>query len=265
MRSLLYIVICFIALSFSIPVLANKPQLPHQITLKLHKPAVSGQSLMLTTELSAAIDFYQGSASLVISSPGTDVTTAIPIEVFPPDTKDRFSQSNEIQLPPLKPGKYKIHGIFSIFPISSNASSNAKASNPIQTGFNLYLDVDAKQVLSSSISFTHLKRLELNAQLESRQKRNQSNDLSILKTQDPKLYQSINSLNKVQAVQHDALPTIQAKPGSIAAQASLSSTSRQTVALSAGQGEIADPRKQRRQEVRHKVVAMDKENAILEK
>lgn len=256
MRSLLYIVICTIGLACFTPAYANKAQLPNKIALTLKQPVVTGSSLKLTTELSAVTDFYKGSARLVISSQGNEVTA--PIEVFSGDGQRGFGYNREIALPILAPGQYKIHGTFSIY-------LNQQDRQPIRAGSNLYLVVSANQVLSSNISFNQIKRLKLKAQLEQQQieqqqKGLQTNDSALLKRQNPGLYQSLNRVNQLQTVQADAEQTIKAQSGSVTAQRRVDATTVQVIELSTGRSDVADPRKRLKQ----KAVQLDRKNAVLE-
>jgi hypothetical protein len=251
MRFLHYIVICTFGLACFTPAYANKTQLPNEITLKLNHPVASGKPLVITTSLGVRTDFYQGAASLTISPMGQDAST--PIEVFGGNGKAGFDFSSEVRLPSLSPGKYRVNGTFLIY-------RDKKDTSPIRAGTNLYLEIRANQVLSSNISFSHIKRQELKARLDAEQQRHPSTDISTLKTQNPELSRSLDAVNEVQATQSIGVQTLKANSPSAAMQQRPKPVLVQTIELSAGQIETADPRKR---PVR-KVSRLDKQNAVLE-
>lgn len=250
MRSLLYIVICTVGLACVTPALAKKGQSENAIALKLNESVVSGQSLTLDTSLSALSDFYKGTAQLqIMSQDGTPI--GAPIKVFSGEGSSNFDALKQVQLPPLRPGRYKVQGIFSIF-------SHRLDMRPKITGSNLYLDVQPKQVLSSNISFAQIERLELKKQLEAQGV--DVNMQALSKVSNVKLRQALQRANAVSTIKVDnSIKLVADKPRASAA-ARAERNAIKTVTLSTPQLEVADSRKQ----LNRKTSRLDRENAVLE-
>ena len=152
MRSMLFIFLCTISFVCAFEAQANKAQLPHKITLQLNQ-AQSGQSLSVTSKLYSLHKFSEGSATLVLTKQGEKAQ--MPVILFSGKGNAGFNQSTDYQLPPLAPGKYKLHAVFTV--------QGGKVKNATRAGTNLYIDVRTTQVLASNISFSHIERLQLKA------------------------------------------------------------------------------------------------------
>ncbi|NQZ08590.1 MAG: hypothetical protein HRT35_15665 [Algicola sp.] len=251
MRSTLFIFLCTISFVCAFPALANKAQLPHKITLQLNQ-AQSGQSLSVTSKLYSLHKFSEGSATLVLTKQGEKAQ--MPVILFSGKGNAGFNQSTDYQLPPLAPGKYKLHAVFTV-------QGGNKIKNATRTGTNLYIDVKTTQVLASNISFSHIERLQLKARLDARQKLKLSNETASLRVDAPNLYQSLNAINRIESTQ---INTIQAQPSDAQKSLQLKATQKapvQILVLTRGGSEEADPRKL---EKRNAAQKMDKENAVLE-
>ncbi len=242
MRSLLYIVICTVGLACVTPAWANKATLPHRVALTLNQSVSTGQSLSLNTSMSALSDFYRGSAFLSITTED-GVPVGLPIELFKGDGYAGFSDSGEVELPPLKPGRYKLQALFKVYLKPSDRK-------PTISGSNLYLEISSKQVFSSPISFGQIKRQQLAQQLESRDIGIDDTDLS---PAGAKLRQQALEANAVKTMPVENSVRLVAKPGSsLSRQSSVSAT---TIAVSAPTAATPDPRKV-------KSSGIDKANAV---
>lgn len=253
MRSLLYVVICTVGLAcVTTPALANKAQSPQRIVLELNESVVSGQSLTLNTSMSAGLDFYRGSVKLLITSAdGTPIGD--PIEVFKGGGEAGFNSLEQVKLPALAPGRYRVQGLFTSF-------LNKSDLRPTISGSNLYLDVREKQVLSSNVSFAQIKREELKAQMLRLGKTPE--DMEVLQQQNPKLFEAVDAANRIQAITVKNQHSLVAQPGSspavVARKAEKPAVG--TIAIGDGQLEEADPRKAQR-----KAARWDFKNAVVEK
>ena len=251
MRFMLSIFLCTISFVGAFEALANKASLPHKITLQLNQTQ-SGQPLSVTSKMYSLHKFSEGSATLVLTKQGEKAQ--MPVILFSGKGIAGFNQSTDYQLPPLAPGKYKLHAVFTV-------QGGAKVKSAARAGTNLYIDVKATQVTASNISFSHIERLQLKSRLDAREKLKLSNETASLKVEAPKLYQSLDAINRVQSAQAN---TIDAQISDAQKSLQLKATQKapiQTLVLTSGGSEEADPRKL---EKRNAATKMDKENAVLE-
>jgi len=136
-----------------------KIQLPAGITLELAEPTTPGQPLIFLVTVTSKIPLSTGSVTLTIPPIGTEPSHNIVLWSGSADAPT--TRSLEYTIPALPTGKYEFRVSFQLTPTSEGAGT-------IRVGQNLYVDARTTSILSSNVSFTQIRRLELKNELERR-------------------------------------------------------------------------------------------------
>jgi len=137
----------------------GKIRLPADVFIDLVEPIQAGAAITLVVSASSKVPVHSGVITLKVPAIGEDPNREEIL--WSGNPSDFVSETLEYTLEPLPEGQYRLIAILRFTPDRENAKELALSRS-------LYVDVRPDAILSSNISFTQIKRLELRKELEER-------------------------------------------------------------------------------------------------
>jgi hypothetical protein len=171
----------------------GKTQLPIDLSIELGADATPGSPISLLISAHSGIPFENGMLSLGIPPIGenTDETHLL----WSGKGEAMESLTEELILDPLPEGKYRFIATFEVTPRDAGRRS-------FKTSKSLYVEVRRDLVHSSTISFNHIKSMELKRKLEQRGLGQASK--ARIKAEAPDLMKEIEELHRLETLESGA-------------------------------------------------------------
>lgn len=138
---------------------SGKIRLPADVSIDMVEPIQAAAPITIVVSASSKVPARSGMIMLMVPSIGDDQSREEIL--WSGNPSDFVSEIVEFTIEALPEGQYRLIAIFRFIPDRAKAKELALSRS-------LYVDVRPDAILSSNISFTHIKRLELRKELEER-------------------------------------------------------------------------------------------------
>ncbi|HLP58064.1 MAG TPA: hypothetical protein VK186_04505 [Candidatus Deferrimicrobium sp.] len=185
---LLSILIVFIGLLS--PNLEGKVLIPVEIKIRIQENPVPDMPFNIIIDVESRMPFKNGHIYLIL--PGMGNLQSQTIELWSGDSDNNMKKHLSYLLPALTPGEYEVRASFKF-------DSTQGGEQEMGVMEALYIDVRVDKILTSNISFTHIKQLELKEELGSKGLKGLS--FGQIKEKNPEMAERIARLNKIETVE----------------------------------------------------------------